>query len=70
MHILNPTLVVTVNQLQRHLNNKKIYFGCEEFQLMVEQALADTIHRGHKVTPKTRYRWPRFHNWPVDDGQE
>jgi len=29
---------------------KKVYFGREEFQLMVKQALADTIHHGRKVT--------------------
>ena len=46
---IEPYLVVTANKFQRHLN-KKDYFGREEFQLMVEQALADTMHHGRKVT--------------------
>jgi len=49
-HILNPTyIVVMANKLQRHLN-KKIYFSREEFQLMVEQALDDTVIHGCKIT--------------------
>jgi hypothetical protein len=49
VHIFKPKLVVTVNKLQRHLN-KKNYFGREEFQLMVEQALDDTKLSGRKIT--------------------
>ena len=46
---IEPCIVVTVNKLQRHLN-KKVYFGREELQLIVEQALDDTEIRGRKIT--------------------